>query len=165
MGILCTAPGTRPSSKPQGQGGFPGSGGRERGGVPGGKGPRECHHSQAHSGGSQEGQEQEAGQRREDGGDNNHVTTPPPWPRVDGAWRLPCTHSDAQRLPWTPGPSPSPMLIPKAGLSPPRTSVHLRGASVPCSLDHPSLQPPPWSHLLGCSHQSAHPWHTQQRQT
>lgn len=45
--------------------------------------------------------------------------------------------------PWTPGQSPSPMLIPKAGCSPPRTSVHLRGASVPCSLDHPSFQPPP----------------------
>lgn len=83
-----------------------------------GKGPWECHHSQAHSGGCQESQEQEAGQRREDGGDDDHVTTSSPWPCVNGAWGLPCTHSGcSEAAPEPQGSHPPPMLILRAKLS------------------------------------------------
>lgn len=67
-----------------------------------GKVPTGYHHSQSHSGGCQESQEQKAGQGRENGSYNNHGAAPSTGPRVNGIGGFPCTHrnhSEAVRPP------------------------------------------------------------------
>lgn len=64
--------------------------------------PTGYHHSQSHSGGCQESQEQKAGQGREDGSYDNHGAAPPTGPRVNGIGGFPCTHRNHAEAVWPP---------------------------------------------------------------